>query len=774
MNSLLTKIETSLFRHRLAVLFIFIAATVFLGFQATQIKLDASFNKNIPLNHEYMKTYLKHEKQFGGANGILISVCDTRGHIFNEEFFTQLKNVHDQLFFIPGVNRPLVSSIFAPSARFVEVVEDGFAGGPIIPADFKADARGLATVKSNIEKAKVVGRMVANDYSCAMVTAQLMETDPKTQEKLDTLVFAEKLESEIRNKFTTDNVSIHIIGFAKMAGDVADGAKDVVLFFLIAILITTVMVWLFCKSMKLTVLPIVCSLIAVIWQLGLLNLVGFGLDPMSILVPFLVFAIGVSHGVQMINSIGQKVAKGLSNKVAAQSSFAALLVPGGIALLSDTVGFITLLSIDIGIIRELAITASLGVAVIIFTNLVLLPVIASYLDYTKMKRVDDGNGETHDAFAGIREMLVKATKPKASKAILLIAAALFVFGFIKSNEMQIGDLHAGAPSLHEDARYNQDTFLITDKYSISVDILKVIVEAEPEACTFHDTMERIDRFQWKLQNVDGVQSAVSLSSIAQQVNAGYNEGNLKWQTLPRNTASLVQASSRVETSSGLLNSDCSVMPIVAFIEDHKAKTINHVVDAVKQFAQEEGTETLKFKLASGPVGVMAATNESVSEAQLPMMIYVYGAVILLCLISFRSLRATIAVVLPLYVVSTLAQALMVSLEIGLTVSTLPVIALGVGIGVDYGIYILSSMSGLLRQGVPLTEAYRRALIERGSAVLFTGITLAVGVSTWVFSALKFQMDMGILLTFMFLVNMLGAVLLLPALGTLLWRKKTSE
>ncbi|MFH6953674.1 RND family transporter [Pseudoalteromonas sp. XMcav1-K] len=774
MNSLLTKIETSLFRHRLAVLFIFIAATVFLGFQATQIKLDASFNKNIPLNHEYMKTYLKHEKQFGGANGILISVCDTRGDIFNEEFFTQLKNVHDQLFFIPGVNRPLVSSIFAPSARFVEVVEDGFAGGPIIPADFKADSRGLATVKSNIEKAKVVGRMVANDYSCAMVTAQLMETDPKTQEKLDTLVFAEKLESEIRNKFTTDNVSIHIIGFAKMAGDVADGAKDVVLFFLIAILITTVMVWLFCKSMKLTVLPIVCSLIAVIWQLGLLNLVGFGLDPMSILVPFLVFAIGVSHGVQMINSIGQKVAKGLSNKVAAQSSFAALLVPGGIALLSDTVGFITLLSIDIGIIRELAITASLGVAVIIFTNLVLLPVIASYLDYTKMKRVDDGNGETHDAFAGIREMLVKATEPKASKAILFIAAALFVFGFIKSNEMQIGDLHAGAPSLHEDARYNQDTFLITDKYSISVDILKVIVEAEPEACTFHDTMERIDRFQWKLQNVDGVQSAVSLSSIAQQVNAGYNEGNLKWQTLPRNTASLVQASSRVETSSGLLNSDCSVMPIVAFIEDHKAKTINHVVDAVKQFAEEEGTETLKFKLASGPVGVMAATNESVSEAQLPMMIYVYGAVILLCLISFRSLRATIAVVLPLYVVSTLAQALMVSLEIGLTVSTLPVIALGVGIGVDYGIYILSSMSGLLRQGVPLTEAYRRALIERGSAVLFTGITLAVGVSTWVFSALKFQMDMGILLTFMFLVNMIGAVLLLPALGTLLWRKKTSE
>jgi hypothetical protein len=774
MNSFLTQVETRLFKHRLLVLVAFIAATIYLAFQATNIKLDASFNKNIPLNHEYMQTYLKHEKQFGGANGILISVCDTKGDIFNEEFFVQLKNVHDQLFFIPGVNRPLVSSIFAPSARFVEVVEDGFAGGPIIPADFRADQRGLATVKANIEKAKVVGRMVANDYSCAMVTAQLMEIDPKTHQQVNTLEFASKLETEIRDQFTTDNVSIHIIGFAKMAGDVADGAKDVVFFFLLAIFITTVMVWLFCRSIKLTILPIVCSLIAVVWQMGLLNMLGFGLDPMSILVPFLVFAIGVSHGVQMINSIGQMVAKGLSSKLAAQSSFAALLVPGGIALLSDTVGFITLLSIDIGIIRELAITASLGVAVIIFTNLVLLPVIASYLDYSKTKRVNPDDGQAEDGFTKIREMLVKTTDLKVSKIILAVSAVLFVVGFIKSNEMQIGDLHEGAPSLHEEARYNQDTFLITDRFSISVDILKIIVEAEPEACTYHDTMERIDRFQWKLQNVDGVQSAVSLSSIAQEVNAGFNEGNLKWQTLPRNTSSLVQASSRVETSTGLLNSNCSVMPIVAFIEDHKATTINHVLGSIQQFAKEEGTDTLKFKLASGPVGVMAATNESVSEAQLPMMIYVYVAVILLCLISFRSLRATIAVVLPLYIVSTLAQALMVYLDIGLTVSTLPVIALGVGIGVDYGIYILSSMNVSLREGMPLAQAYRQALIERGSAVLFTGITLAIGVSTWVFSALKFQMDMGILLTFMFLVNMLGAILLLPAIGTLLWRKKSFE
>ncbi|WP_105168428.1 efflux RND transporter permease subunit [Pseudoalteromonas sp. T1lg23B] len=768
MKAVLNKLEYVVFRHRLAVLLLFTILTCLLGYKATQIQLDASFNKNIPLQHEYMQLYLKHEKQFGGANSILISVCDRDGDIFNPDFFKQLKAVHDQLYFIPGVNRPLVNSIFSPSARFVEVVEDGFAGGPIIPANFSATEQGLAVVKQNIEKANVVGRMIASDYSCAMVSAQLMEIDPQTQEKLDTLAFAKKLESQIREPLSTDKVSIHIIGFAKMAGDIADGAKGVVLFFALAIAFTFVMVWLFCKSFKLTLLPIMCSIIAVVWQMGLLASLGFGLDPMSILVPFLVFAIGVSHGVQMINSIGKKVAQGVSSKVAAEASFKALLIPGGIALLSDTVGFLTLLAIDIGIIRELAITASLGVAVIIFTNLVLLPILASYFSSSKIKRVDDGNTTSHAVFTQLREALVCTTDKKWARIILLVSAVLFAVGYWYSQSMRIGDLHAGAPALHQDARYNQDTFLISDRYAISSDILKVIVEAYPAACTEHDTMERISRFQWRVENLSGVQSAVSLSSVAQAVNAGYNEGNQKWQMLPRNSASLVQATSRVETSTGLLNGDCSVMPVIIFMEDHKAETIDHVISNIKQFAAEENTENVKFKLASGPIGVMAATNESVSAAQLPMMIYVYGAVIILCLLSFRSIKATIAVVLPLYIVSTLAQALMVKLEIGLTVSTLPVIALGVGIGVDYGIYILSSMMGQLKQGIPLAIAYRNALAERGSAVLFTGITLAIGVSTWIFSALKFQVDMGILLTFMFLVNMLGAVLLLPAIGTLLW------
>lgn len=768
MNWLVNKIEIGLFRHRLIVIVLFALTTLLLLFKATDIKLDAAFSKNIPLKHEYMQTYLKHEADFGGANNILIAMCDASGDIFNANFFDSFRRAHDDVVYTPGIERVLVKSLFSPSTRFIEVVEDGFAGGPVIPANFTADAHGLAKVKENTEKAGVVGRMVADDYSCAMITASLLELDPETNLPVDTIAFASTLENDIRAKYQSEQISVHIIGFAKMVGDVAEGAKGVVAFFGVAIVITSIMVFLFSGSLMLTVLPIACSLIAVVWQIGLLTVLGFGIDPMSILVPFLVFAIGVSHGVQMINSTGKRVASGMNAKTAAQASFRKLLVPGGVALLSDTVGFLTLLIIEIGVIRELAITASLGVAVIILTNLVLLPVLMSFVRFSDKykQKVAAPNLRAEKVWMALSAF---ATRPYAT-VILLATALLFAYGHWQSQQLKIGDLHAGAPALHEDSRYNQDTFMITDRFAISVDYINVMVETIPSACTHHEIMDRIDQFHWLMENVPGVQSAVSLPSVSKVINAAYNEGNAKWRVLPRNTQSLVQASSRVETSTGLLNADCSVMPVMLFLEDHKAETIERVVAAVKQYGAELGDEQTRFALATGPAGVMAATNEAVSDAQQPMMWYVYAAVIVLCLLSFRSVRATAAVIIPLYVVSVLATALMTKLEIGLTVSTLPVIALGVGIGVDYGIYILSTMSQQLREGMPLRQAYFEALKERGSAVLFTGITLAIGVSTWVFSALKFQVDMGILLTFMFIVNMLGAIVVLPALASFFWRK----
>ncbi len=768
--------EGILFSGKKVILLLLILITFVMAYFASQLKVDAGFEKQLPLDHEYMKTFMEHE-EFRGANRILVSLMDDSGDMFNAQFFDKLESMTDAVVFIPGVNRASVKSIFTPNVRFVEVVEDGFAGGNVIPADFSPSDKMFETVRGNIVKAGVLGRLVAEDFNGAMVWADLQERDPQTGEKVDYQTIAKQLEA-IRSDFEADGQTVHIIGFAKIVGDIAEGAKSVLYFFALAIFITAILLFWYSKNWKLTLYPILCSLVAVIWQMGLLKLMGMGIDPMNILTPFLVFAIGVSHGVQMISGwtdqMVQQPAKHKCSNSAARAAFCALLAPGAIALLSDTIGFATIYFINIEIIQELAITATVGVALIIITNLILLPLLLSGV---KMKDYDafcDKFG-AEKKNSGIWNGIAGFAKNPLAAVAVLVTLGLFVFGYFKSQDMQIGDSQAGVPELRPDARYNQDAMKISSEFSLGVDMINVIAETSSNACTeSYQAMTNIDRFAWHMSNVEGVQKVITLPQFAKMITAGWNEGNIKWNELSRNNYVMRQSLSGIETDTGLLNQDCSVIPITIFTEDHKAATINKVVAAVKSFQENTPFKVddtgqllegeVKFRLATGNAGVMASTNDVVKGAQMPMLIMVYGAIILLCLITFRSITGTISIVLPLALVSLLAYALMAFLGIGLKVNTLPVVALGVGIGVDYGIYIFSRLQSLLNTGFSLFDAYRETLKLTGKAVLFTALTLGIGVGTWMFSDLQFQADMGILLAFMFILNMVGALILLPALA----------
>ena len=767
------RIERLLFARRRLVLAAFVLATLAMGWLATGLRVDAGFTKLVPVEHEYMRTFLEYREEFGGADRVVIAVMARDGDMFTPEFFAALREVTDATFFLPGVDRAQVFSILTPNVRYIEVVEDGIAAGNVLPVDFEPTEAGFARVRENILKAGIVGRLVANDFSGAIVAAKLQEFHPNTGERLDYIDVAHELERIRREAGADSNVDVHVdlhvIGFAKMVGDIAAGAVRVMMFFGIAFLITALFVYAYTRSIRLTLPPLACSLVAVVWQLGGLTGLGFGVDPMSILVPFLVFAIGVSHGVQMVSSVRAEVAGGASGLDAARASFRRLLLPGTVALASDSVGFITISFIEVQVIKEIAVTASLGVAAIILTNLALLPVLLSYFEPDDEQR---RAARARDQL--LRPMwsrIARVARRGPAAAVIAVSLVLLAAGAHFAPQVRVGDEHRGVPELRADSVYNLDSAVITDRFEIGVDVLSVIAETETDGCIDFEIMSTLDDFEWRMRNVEGVQSVLGLAGVARNINASWNEGNLKWRTLPRNQYSLVQAVSPVPTSSGLLNLDCSVMPVSIYTTDHKAETIERVIDAVKEFEAANRNERIAFRLASGNVGVMAATNEEVEASQFPILAYVYGAVIVLCLLSFRSISATVCIIVPLAVVSLLAYALMALLQIGLKVSTLPVVALGVGIGVDYGIYIHGRLRTHLEEGLDFAAAYERTLATTGAGVMLTGLTLAAGVATWIVAPLKFQADMGTVLTFMFLVNMVGAVVLLPALGAWLVRPR---
>lgn len=757
--------ERLLFNNRPWIVLLCLLLSVFLGWQATHLRLNASFEKTIPTSHPYIVNYVANKGNLAGqGNAIRVAVETTGASIFDKDYLTTLQKLNDDIYLLPGVDRPFMKSLWTSNTRWVAVTEDGLDGNVVIGDSYDGSPAALAEVRTNVERSGEIGQLVAADFKSSIIVVPLLDKNPQTGRALDYGELGRQLEA-LRVKYQSPSVRIHITGFAKVMGDLIDGMTQVLAFFAIAIGICSAVLYGYTRCIRSTALVVMCSLIAVVWQCGLLALAGYELDPYSILVPFLVFAIGMSHGAQKMNGIMQDVGRGTHRAVAARYTFRRLFVAGMTALLCDAVGFAVLALIKIQVIQDLAAVASIGVAVLIFTNLVLLPILLSYVGVSRRAAIRSLQVET-EGTAGQRAWLWRQldhfTRRGPAIAAIVVGTAISVAGYMVSLHLKIGDLDPGAPELRADSRYNLDNDFMTRNYAASADILTVMVSTPEDQCTRYANLAKVDELAWRLEQLPGVEATNSMAALSKISMVGYNEGNLKWYELIPNDAALGGVQTRAPRE--LFNQGCSFLSLYVYLKDHKAETLTRVVDETERFIVANKSDGERFMLAAGSAGIDAATNIVVKKAMREMLLWVYGAVILLCFFTFRSWRAVVCAVLPLVVTSILCEALMVWLGMGVKVATLPVIALGVGIGVDYALYVLSVMLARLKAGDTLSDAYHHALQFTGRVVLLTGLTLALAVATWAWSPIRFQADMGILLAFMFVWNMLGALILLPALA----------
>lgn len=780
-------LERLVFNHRALFMLFMTLATLVLGYMATtRLELRPSFEKMIPQSQPYIKNFLENRQSLRGlGNSVRVVVENTRGDIFDPGYLSVLKRVNDELFLTEGVDRAWMKSLWSPAVRWTEVTEEGFQGGPVMPDAYQGKPADIEQLRQNINRAGIVGSLVASDFKSTMLIVPLLDKASATGKPLNYHEFSQRIE-KLRDQIEFDGkphkageegtgqYKIRVIGFAKLVGDLIDGLIQVIMFFGLAVMTSLAIIFLYTRCVRSTLLVVGCSLIAVVWQLGLVAWLGYAIDPYSVLVPFLIFAIGVSHAAQKMNGIMQDIARGTHRLIAARYTFRRLFLAGVTALLADAVGFAVLMLIDIPVIQDLAITASIGVAVLIFTSLLLMPVALSFVGVGRKAaeralRIDT-NAAANQGFGKLWALLDRCTERKWATFVVLLGLAMGIGGYLVSLNLKVGDLDSGAPELRADSRYNKDNGYITSHYALSSDLFAVMVKTAPEGCLNYQTLILADRLGWELQQYSGVQATTSLVNAVRQITAGTYEGNPKLASIQRNQNVLNYAAQQASVNSPeLFNTDCSLMPVIAYLKDHKAETLSGVVAIADRFARENSTADRQFLLAAGSAGIEAATNLVVHEANRTMLLYVYLAVTVFCLITFRSWRATVVALVPLMLTSVLCEALMVFMGIGVKVATLPVIALGVGIGVDYALYLLSVQLHHQRQGMSLVESYRNAVAFTGRVVGLVGITLAAGVVGWAWSPIKFQADMGILLTFMFLWNMLGALIGVPALSYFLLR-----
>jgi predicted RND superfamily exporter protein len=765
-SALVRLLEKHLFAHRATVLALFVILSGWLAWHAVLLKPDASFQKMVPASHPYIANYFKYENELRPlGNVVRIAVEAEQGDIYSREYLDTLKKITDEVFYIPGVDRGNLKSLWTPNVLWMEVTEAGMAGGQIIPQGFDGSAQSIAEVRANVARSGRIGSLVAADQRSSIVLVPLLEKDPDTGARLDYGQFSARLEALVREKYGKHGIRVHITGFAKVVGDLIAGARAIGLFFAITFGMTVALLLWYSRCWRSTLATVFCCSLAVLWQLGIVQLLGFGLDPYSILVPFLTFAIGVSHAVQNINTMAVTRLSGKSNLETARLTFRQLFMPGAIALLCDAVGFSTLLVIDIGVIRELAISASVGVAVIILTKMFLLPVLMSMIGVSDACLRHQARKQA-GAYR-VARWLSRFAEPRFARVAVALALLILGVAWTMSRDLKIGDLDPGAPELRADSRYNRDSAFVSGHYATSPDVFVVMVKTAAGECGSYPVAEKVDSFQWEMENTPGVESTNSLFYGMKQIIANSNGGDLRWAAISRNRF-VTNAAQRMLPSE-LYSNDCSMVPVMIFLADHKAETLTRVVAAAEAFAASNNDKDAGFVLAGGNSGIEAATNIVIGQAQTEMLVLVYGIVALLVWAEFRSWRVTLCIMLPLYITSALCEAIMAKLGLGVKVATLPVIALGIGIGVDYGIYIYSRLEHFLERGMVLKQAYLETLKGTGAAVVLTGVTLALGVLTWVWSDIKFQADMGLLLTFMFLWNMVGAIVMIPALAALIVR-----
>lgn len=756
-------IAQRLIDHRRMLVTVFLFLTLVLAGTAAMLRADAAFTKMIPLDHPFMKVFMKYQTVFGGSNRVLVAVTPRKGDIYNAQTMDLLRQVTEEVFYIKGVERSSVTSLFTPNVRYMEVVEEGFRGGNIVSADFQGRPEQIEQVRANVDKSDWIGRIVARDASSAMVVATLQETDADTGGRLDLRRVAHDLE-QIRTRHESDAHTVEIIGFAKAVGDIADGAVGVLVFFVIAFGVTMLLLLFYSRSWMLTLYALGCALIPVIWLLGLMPLLGLGLDPMSILVPFLIFSIAVSHAVQMTNAWRLEILAGYTPEEASRRSCCKLFIPGAMALVANGLGFLVIAFVRIEIVQELALTATLGVTLMIVSNKILLPALLSYRSGANLKPPSEKGMD------GLWRLLSCLVRPVPAAICVLLWAGVLAGGVWVAKGLQIGDLGKGVPELRPDARYNQDVSAITQRFAIGVDVMQVIVEADGKEspCVESRVIDPIGEFELQMRQNPGVSAVSSLAGFSTVVAQAYAENNVKWRALPEDPVQLAQGTgAATRLGNVFMNPGCTAMPVYIYTRDHQAPTIQSVVDDVEAFGRVHGRDDLRFQIGLGNLSVMGATNQVVAAADKWVNLALFASVSLLCLLAFRSVRITLCIIIPLAIVTVLCNAVMTTLGIGVKVNTLPVVALGVGVGVDYGIYLFERIRHGMEEGMTLQEAVLDALRQRGTASLFTAVTMTLSVLTWMGSDLQFQSDMGILLGFMFLVNLFGAVLLLPALAAFL-------
>ena len=782
--------EQIIARRKLVLLLIAAATLVFASF-AVQLDLVTRFDEQLPENHPFIQVHKTYAPTFGGANTIMLMLEVQEGSIFNQATLTKIFNMTQALERVYGVNNELVNSIAHRTNRRVIMKSGGMQEvEPVMERAPETEAE-VERIRRIVHSSRnLYGVLVSLDEKAALLNATFIE------QRLDYRRLFEEVRRSVVEPYEDDNTRIHMAGQPALYGWVYFYAKQVYVIFLA----TTVLLWLllywYFHDVRGALRPTLTGVISAIWGLGFIKMIGFSLDPLTLVIPFFITARAVSHSVQMHERYYEEYRKAKGQKEPAIiASFAELFVPTLSGILTDALGLLVILFVPIVLLQKLAISAAVWILAITVSELLLNPIVYHYLREPDIRVVERReNGLFKRTIATAANFLVSPAGKGLTLASWAIVLGVSVYFW---QNLVIGDPTAATPLLYRDSPHNAAHARIQDTLGGVEQLMVVVERKEPEkkeeaedaskslsvldrfrqqseepSLATPEVLPWIEQFQRALERDPAVGLSFSFVDILSVVNGAIHEQEPKWEVLPRRTSEvrLLLASyffgTSFQESAQVIDHQYRSAPIRFFLTDHQGETIRRVIQRARDYIDAHPSDVAQFRLAGGPIGVLAAANEELLRNDILVNILGFGTIFLVLVITYRSVMAGVYMIIPLLVANAVINAYMGARDIGINIHTLPVVTVGVGFGIDYALYIVSRIIEEHRLGRGLDDAVRTALATSGKAVTFTALTMILGTLFWTMSSLRFSAEMGLLLALWMGVSFLATMTLLPVLVAL--------
>jgi hypothetical protein len=756
-------LDRRVFNHPKIILGLILVVTLFFATQIPAVKIYSDFADLLPQTHPYIELHNEIKESFGGANVIILGVEVEQGDIFGNETLARIHRITQAVDSLPGVDHNLVSSLTHRNTRKVRLTPDGNVNSDPYynPERTTLGAKDLEAMRQSvIADPRVYGPLVSPDMKMALIKGQLNEG------QLDYLKTFEMIQ-KLRNEEAAPGYRIHVTGQPMLVGWAYQYLDQVIQIFLFtALIMISLLIFYFRKAYG-VLIPLAGVIVSCIWGLGIISLFGYNLDPLGLVIPFLIVARAMSHGIQLVERYYQELNEISDHNRAAQVTFENLFRPGTLGVVSDAVGLLLIAIGSIPLNTKLAHYASLWALSIILTVLLGVPLLLSVLPKPKNIVIKE------NVFRVVGTLCANIiSSKKAAKTALVMAALLLCGGLYASSMVVIGESEPGSPILYRDHDYNVSSKAINESFPGSEELYLVAETDTKGGIKRPEVLRALGELEKHMLLDPGLGGSKSIQGLVRQVNRLLHNDDPRWSQIPAGESyvgGLMFTYMMSNPVPGALNefvdTDEKVANIVFYYKDHQGETIRRAIHTAKQWISENAgkVEGLNIRLAGGTIGVTAAMNEAAYETNLWVLPLAFLLIFAFVTFFYSSLAAGMMMFMAMLFATTLTYAYMGITHMGININTVPIIAVGIGVGIDYSIYMMDRIRAEMVRLRSINAAVGRAISTTGLAISFTASTLISGIVMWVvLSDLRFQADAALLLIVMVILNAMAAMLLVPA------------